>query len=81
MYNAAYFSVCKQNWRMLRQVNPERANLGSGNCETGGVFNDNLALDMELIHASMEYFRTCGRQDTSLVQQGLKPGYRRYLKL
>jgi hypothetical protein len=54
--DAACFGLCKQNWGMLRQVNSEWRNLGPEDYETGGALNNNLALDMQLLHASQDYF-------------------------
>jgi hypothetical protein len=54
--DAAWFGLCKQNWGMLRQVNPDWRNLGPGDYETGGALNNNRELDIRLLHASQDYF-------------------------
>jgi hypothetical protein len=54
--DAANFGIFKQNWLMIRSSWAPYAHLGPRDYRTGAALNDDLALDVQVLHASQQHF-------------------------
>jgi hypothetical protein len=54
--DAANFGIFKQNWLMIRLSWEPYARLGPRDYRTGSALNDDLALDVQVLHASQQRY-------------------------
>ena len=54
--DAANFGIFKQNWLMIRSSWSQFANLGPGDYLQGRALNNNLGMDIQVLHASQNHY-------------------------